>query len=874
MSKNLIIVESPAKVRTIKKFLGKDYAVEASVGHVRDLPTSSLGVDEEHDFSPQYEVIQGKQKVVAKLKSAAKTAGVVYLAPDPDREGEAIAWHVAELIKDKNTNIKRIQFNEITAPAVREALLHPRELDEKLFDSQQARRILDRLVGYKISPLLWSKVKRGISAGRVQSVALRMIAARERERQAFVPEEYWIFKALLEGSEPPPFVAELTKVGGKKAAIGAEDEALALEQKVTGAVFSVQEVKEKERSRTPPPPFITSTLQQAASQRLGYSAKKTMSTAQRLYEGVDLAERGATALITYMRTDSVRIANEARDAAKEYIVATFGKEWYPDKPRVFKTKAGSQDAHEAIRPVDVTLTPDEVKGQLPSDQYHLYKLIWERFVASQMAAARFWDTIITIAAADTLWRAKGERLLFAGFLAVMAPGKDQQGMPLPKLQEGQQLGLNKLDKEQKFTQPPPRYSEASLIRELEEKGIGRPSTYASIISTLLDRDYTRLEDKHFVPTELGNIVSDLLAEHFPSLMDVGFTAEMERSLDNVSEGGENWVDLLKRFTGDFYPTLNQAQEKMASIKAGVETGLTCEECGKPMVIKFGKAGQFLACSGYPDCKNTKNFVRNDKGEIEVVDREVEAPEVVGACPDCGSDLALKRARTGSRFIACTGFPKCRHAEPFSTAVPCPMENCTGELVEKSSKRGKVFYACNQYPRCDYATWDWPVNRPCPQCEFPILVRKNTKARGEHLACPQKGCNFIQPLDEEEGAAMEAQALAAARETAGKSQQKPAARGKKATVKKENAPDTGTDTGTDTDTGTGTKGKGPAKKTASSKKTSKQETSDETPPWEQPEAAKKSKTSAKKSSAGASSAKKTSAAKKATGTKASTQKSEK
>jgi len=853
MSKNLIIVESPAKVRTIKKFLGKDYAVEASVGHVRDLPTKSLGVDEEHGFAPQYEVIQGKQNVVAKLKSAAKTAGVVYLAPDPDREGEAIAWHVAELIKDKNHNIKRIQFNEITAHAVREALEHPRELDEKLFDSQQARRILDRLVGYKISPLLWSKVKRGISAGRVQSVALRMIAERERERQAFVPEEYWVFKVLLEGSEPPPFTAELNKIAGKKASVGSEEQALELERRVGSADFVVQEVKEKERSRTPPPPFITSTMQQAASQRLGYSAKKTMSTAQRLYEGVDLADRGTIALITYMRTDSVRIANEARDAARDYITATFGKDYYPPKPRVFKTKAGSQDAHEAIRPVDVTLTPAEVKGQLPSDQYHLYKLIWDRFVASQMAAARFWDTIVTVAAADTLWRAKGERLLFPGFLTVMAPGKDQEGMPLPKLHEGQKLAMNKLDKEQKFTQPPPRYSEASLIRELEEKGIGRPSTYASIISTLLDRDYARLEEKHFVPSELGNIVSDLLAEHFPTLMDVDFTASMEQLLDNVAEGGENWVELLKRFTSDFYPTLAKAQEEMASVKAGVETGITCEECGKPMVIKFGKAGQFLACSGYPDCKNTKNFVRNEKGEIEAVEREAEAPEVVGTCPDCGSDLALKRARTGSRFIACTGFPKCRHAEPFGTNVPCPVEECSGELVEKSSRRGKIFYACNQYPKCDYATWDWPVKGPCPQCGFPILVRKNTKARGEHLACPQKGCSFIRSLEEDEGAAMEAEALAAARENAGKTPTQP----KPARTKTSSAKPAATksaDKGEAEEAGKTADKKAAAKKDAAAKSTSKKasasKTAAELPPWETqgestPENAEAEKPAAKK-----------------------------
>ncbi len=753
MSKNLIIVESPAKVKTIKKFLGRDYAVEASVGHVRDLPISSLGVDEERDFSPQYEVIEGKQKVVSKLKSAAKSARHVYLAPDPDREGEAIAWHVAELIKDTNTDISRIQFNEITANAVREALKHPRELNASLFDSQQARRILDRLVGYKISPLLWKKVKRGISAGRVQSVALRILVEREKERQAFVPEEYWVFKALIEAAEPPQFLVELFKVQGKKPAVGSAEAAAELERHILEQRFCVEKVAEKERSRTPPPPFITSTLQQAASQRLGYTAKKTMSTAQRLYEGVELGDKGTVALITYMRTDSVRIANEARDAAKALILKTWGKDYYPPTPRHFKSKGSAQDAHEAIRPVDVSITPAELQNVLPRDQYNLYKLIWERFMASQMAAARFWDTTITIAAGRTQWRVKGERLLFPGFLTVLKPTeKEQESAQLPKLLEGQQLGLIKLDKEQKFTQPPPRYSEASLIRELEEKGIGRPSTYASIVSTLLERDYTRLEEKHFVPTDLGSTVSDLLSQHFPSLMDVDFTATMERSLDEVAEGNANWVELLKRFTADFYPTLEQAQQNMVSVKAGLETGIKCGSCGKDMVVKFGKAGPFLACSGYPDCKNTSNFVRDEKGAIQVVEREEQPLEAVGTCPQCGKDLVLKRSRTGSRFIACNGYPECRFTRPFGTGVPCPNEGCPGELVEKSSRKGKVFYACDQYPKCDFAVWDWPVQRTCPICSFPVLVRKNTKARGEHLACPQKNCRYFEQiaLVEEEG----------------------------------------------------------------------------------------------------------------------------
>ena len=748
MTKELIIVESPAKVKTIKKFLGKSFAVEASVGHVRDLPAKSLGVDEEHGFAPDYQVIQGKQKVVSKLKQAAGKAGCVYLAPDPDREGEAIAWHVAEIIKDAKVPIHRIQFNEITAKAVREALNHPREINEKLFLSQQARRILDRLVGYKVSPLLWKKVKRGISAGRVQSVALRLVVEREKERRAFKPEEYWVFKVVLEGAAPPPFEADLFKVDGKKPKIGDGETAAALEAHIRENPFTVADVVEKERKKSPPPPFITSTLQQAANQRLGYSAKRTMGAAQRLYEGVELGDRGLAALITYMRTDSVRIADEARDQAREFIVNTLGPDYYPEKPRVFKTKGSAQDAHEAVRPVDVSITPDDVRSYLPRDQFNLYKLIWERFTASQMAVARFWDTTVTAASGKALFRAKGQRLIFPGFLKVYGMEAGDEAKTLPKLEKGGDLALRELKKEQKFTQPPARYTEAGLVKELEEKGIGRPSTYASIISTLLDREYARLEEKRFAPSELGETVSDLLSEHFAHIMDVGFTAGMEEALDKVAEGNQDWVALLSDFTGDFYPTLEKAAKDMAAVKAGKETGLDCPECGRPLVIKFGRMGEFLACSGYPECKYTTNFGRKADGTIEVVERVVEEPVVVGKCPDCGKDLVVKKSRTGSRFIACTGYPDCRRAEPFSTGVACPREGCDGELVEKSSRRGKVFYACNNYPQCDYAVWDWPVDEACPDCGSKILVRKTTRARGEHLACPEKGCKFSKDLEDE------------------------------------------------------------------------------------------------------------------------------
>lgn len=740
MGKDLIIVESPAKVKTIKKFLGNAYAVEASVGHVRDLPSKKLGVDEDKDFSPHYQIIPGKQKVVTKLKEAAATANKIYLAPDPDREGEAIAWHVAEILKDATAPVCRIQFNEITARAVREAIEHPREINEKLFLSQQARRILDRLVGYKVSPILWSKVKSGISAGRVQSVALRLVVDREKERRAFVPEEYWLFKAKLAGDTPPEFEAELVKYAGKKVAIDNATDAAAAEAAIRDNPFVVAAVTEKERKKSPPPPFITSTLQQTANQRLGYSAKRTMGAAQKLYEGLELGDRGTVALITYMRTDSTRIADEARDAARNFIVETLGEEYYPDKARHFRAKAGAQDAHEAIRPVDVNLTPNDVRALLPKDLFSLYKLIWERFVASQMREAAFWDTSADIAAGPGVFRAKGQRLIFPGYLKVYGMEAGDEAKSLPPLAKDQVLTLIDLKKEQKFTLPPPRYTEASLVRELEEKGIGRPSTYAAIISTLIDRDYTRLEDKHFVPSELGETVSDLLAEHFVKIMDVGFTAGMEASLDAVAEGRTDWVALLREFTDDFYPTLTKASKDMAKVKAGKETDIACELCGKPMVIRFGKAGEFLGCSGYPDCKNTKEFDRAADGTIIPRERAPEEVASVGTCPQCGKDLVVKKSRTGSRFIACTGWPDCKYTRPFSTGVACPREGCDGTLVEKSSKRGKVFYACDKYPQCDFAVWDWPIAEPCPQCDSKILVRKKTKD-GEIIACPSKSCRY-------------------------------------------------------------------------------------------------------------------------------------
>jgi DNA topoisomerase-1 len=752
MAKNLIIVESPAKVKTIGKFLGKDYKVQASVGHILDLPKKSLAVDEQNGFTPHYEIIPGKEKIVEDLRKAAAKADNIFLAPDPDREGEAIAWHVATVIAPESggKTIQRISFNEITRRAVEEALRRPAPLNEDLYDAQQARRILDRLVGYKISPLLWKKVKRGISAGRVQSVALRLLAERDAERKAFVPEEFWQFRAFLRGKKGPAFRADLHKVQGKKPRIPDAAAADALEKTILGGdkvpLFTVDGVEVKAREKNPPPPFTTSTMQQAANQRLGYTAKKTMSTAQRLYEGVDIGEEGSKALITYMRTDSVRISEEARAAAEEYIVRTYGAEYYPAKARRYKTGAAAQDAHEAVRPVDVNIVPESLKGLLPADQYRLYSLIWTRFTASQAAAAKVEDTVVLASRNGAQFRARGERVLFPGFY-VFAPQKSDDTVDLPPLAPGDDLTLEKLEKEQKFTQPPPAYNEASLVRELEEKGIGRPSTYASIIATLQDRDYACIKDKHFEVTDLGCVVCELLTDNFVELMDVGFTAQMEEKLDKVAEGKEKRAALLDEFSKRFYPVLEQASRAMNSVKGGVPTGLSCPDCGKPLQIKFGKSGTFMACSGYPECRFTSNFARDDKGVPALTAREKEEREVVGKCPECGGDLLVKRSRTGSRFIACSGYPACRHAAPYTTGVPCPVCG-EGELAEKSSRRGKIFYSCSRYPACDFAMWDPPLNEKCPQCGFGVLGLK--KARGTTSAvCPNKGCGFKRSAGEHE-----------------------------------------------------------------------------------------------------------------------------
>ncbi len=750
MKKGLVIVESPTKTRTLKKYLGNKYEIKASVGHVKDLPPRRIGVNVERDFEPEYEVIRGKGKIIKELKSAASKAEDIYLATDPDREGEAIAWHIAEELKNgrrKKRRFHRVLFHELTERAIKEAMAHPGELDRNRFESQQARRILDRLVGYQISPLLWEKVKRGLSAGRVQSVAVRMICDREKEIRAFVPEEYWTITALLQAALPPQFEAQLIKVRGKKAKIPNGDKAEQITNELKGLEFVVKDVQKRTRKKNAPAPFITSTLQQDAARKLGFSAKKTMMLAQRLYEGVELGKEGPVGLITYMRTDSTRVSQEAVKEARDYIGAQFGKDYVPATSRHFKKGKLAQDAHEAIRPTSAARSPEMLKSFLDKDALALYDLIWKRFLASQMSPALLDQTRIDIEAGQYLLRATGTVVRFPGFMVLYQEAKDKKGgggdKVLPQVEKGEKLELIKLEPKQHFTQPPPRYSEASLIKALEEKGIGRPSTYAAILSTIQDKEYVRLENKRFVPTELGMLITDLLVAHFPEILDTSFTAAMEKELDEVEEGTVSWVDVLKNFYGPFKERLVQARAKMEPVKAtGVETDIKCDKCGSPMVIKYGRNGEFLACSAYPECRNIKDFTRNERGEIEIVQH---SDEVAGTCDKCGRPMVVKRGRYG-KFLACTGYPECKNAQPISTGVKCPEKGCSGELLERTSRRGKVFYSCSRYPECKFATWDRPVAHECPDCGYPILVEKNTRSEGKLLKCLNKKCSFKKKLD--------------------------------------------------------------------------------------------------------------------------------
>lgn len=697
---NLVIVESPAKAHTIKKYLGRGYTVVASMGHVRDLPKSRMGVDIENHFEPKYIPIRGKAPLIKSLKKEAKNSTKIFLATDPDREGEAISWHLANLLGLDEKTALRVTFNEITKTAVKDGIQHPRSINLDLVNAYQARRILDRIVGYQLSPFLWKKIRPGLSAGRVQSVAVRLIVDREDEIRAFVPEEYWTIDAseLLAPSSKKPFSAHFHGgLDGKKIEVKSKEEADTILKALgmteasvgldaSGAVpFVVRTVKKSERRKSPAPPFTTSTLQQEASRRLGFQARRTMRAAQELYEGVDVKGYGAIGLITYMRTDSLRIAAEAQQAALAYVGETFGQEYLPEKPRVYKSRANAQDAHEAIRPTMPELSPEQVKESLSADQYKLYKLIWERFVASQMAN-KVLDTVgVDIAAGDYLFKASGNTVKFKGFSIVYEMTTDENkesGKPLPVLNEGDALQVQKLEGNQHFTQPPPRFTEASLIKTLEENGIGRPSTYATTITTILARLYVERDGKQLVPTPLGEVTTKLMREHFADIVDVEFTAKMENNLDKVETGEENWVQMLADFYGGFDHTLKEAEEELGDVHMKVpdeETDIVCELCGRKMVIKNGRYGKFLACPGYPECKNTKPIVQ----------------ETGAFCPLCG-----------------------------------------GRVLAKKSKSGKKYFGCEHNPKCGFMTWDTPLEEKCPKCGGSLF-----KKRGGQVYCAKEGCGY-------------------------------------------------------------------------------------------------------------------------------------
>jgi DNA topoisomerase I len=762
-AKNLIIVESPAKAKTLGKYLGRDFQVKASVGHIVDLPKSKLGVDIKNDFAPDFHVIQSKKKVIDDLKKAAKGKEHIYLASDPDREGEAIAWHIAQQVTKNGKRVHRVLINEITKKAVQDAIANPQELDRNKFDAQVARRILDRLVGYKISPILWNKVRRGLSAGRVQSVAVRLVCEREKEIRAFESQEYWSLAALLEGRLPPSFKARLfqwrgQKIDNKKFRL--ENEAVIQEiiRSLDGADWVIGEVEKKERRRFPTPPFVTSKLQQEAARKLGYQPKRTMQLAQQLYEGVELGDEGSVGLITYMRTDSTRVSNDALNAVRYFIEGQYGKEYVPGKPNAYRSKKGAQDAHEAIRPTSLEYTPERVRRFLRRDAFQLYALIWDRFVASQMVPAVYDQTVFDIPVREALFRATGQQLKFDGFMKVYIEGRDERtpnnedadgeddeprendGL-LPDLQQGDPLKLISMDPRQHFTQPPPRFTQASLIKELDEKGIGRPSTYATIISNILDREYVLQDERRsLAPTELGFLVTDLLVESFPDILNVEFTAGMEDELDKIEEGKEKWTKAMKRFYTPFARDLKKAEKEMRDVKRQeVPTDIACEKCGAMMVVKWGRNGEFLACPRYPECKNTKNFKRNEKGEVHIAAEE----EIDETCEQCGRPMQLRWGKYG-KFLGCSGYPECTNIRPLEkpvdVGVKCP--DCKeGNIKERRSRRGKIFYGCDRYPECKFATWDRPVQEFCPNCKDPILLEKLTKRAGRIRRCRNKECGY-------------------------------------------------------------------------------------------------------------------------------------
>lgn len=762
MGKTLVVVESPAKAKTIKKYLGSQFDVKASVGHIKDLPRTAekrqkpaqnshprsggpattspvLGVDVADGFKPYYEIIPGKEKVLRELREAAKAAEMVLLATDPDREGEAIAWHLSQELDKPPEAIYRVLFNELTERTIKQAVKSPARLDENRFNAQQTRRILDRIVGYQLSPLLWDKVQFGLSAGRVQSVALRLIVDRQDAIDTFVPQEYWSIMAALEATDPPPFEAKLVEEGGGKVEIPDLLTAASLVRRAEGHVFKVVGVKRTERTRKPLPPFITSTLQQEASRRLRMTGTRAMRVAQQLYEGIELGTQGAVGLITYMRTDSPRLAPEALAEVRRHIAATFGQRYLPDQPHLYKGRKTAQEAHEGIRPTSMDLAPEKVARFLDKDQFSLYSLIWNRFLASQMTPAVFDLTTVHVRCDNLLFRASGSVMKFDGFLRVYRQeepsdnrdaDKDERDRALPRLEEGDRLNLQGLSARQHFTQPPAAFNEASLIKELEELGIGRPSTYAEIVSTIQKRRYVQVEDKKFRPTLLGRIIAKLLLESFPQLLDAGFTAQMESSLDLIEEGNASWTGTLEDFYRPFQSDLKQAKEKMKSIKReGIVTGEACPDCGKELLLRSGRYGLFMGCTGYPECGYTRNIAAEPTPEHEPQPTDEK-------CPVCGASMLIREGRTG-RFLACSRYPECKTTRPLTTGIKCP--KCgEGELVNRRSKKGKSFYSCSRFPACDYSLWNKPVSQACPNpdCDSPIMEERVDSKNVPFLRCPK------------------------------------------------------------------------------------------------------------------------------------------
>jgi len=712
--------------------------VKASMGHVRDLPKSQLGVDPKKNFKPKYVVTPAKKKVLDDLVKAAEKTDTLYVATDPDREGEAIGWHLAQELPIQKKNVYRITFNEITERAVKAAFTRPGRIDLKKVDAQQARRVLDRLVGYSLSPLLWDKIQRGLSAGRVQSVAVRLIVDRERQIQAFVPGEYWTLHARLKAAHPPEFIATLREVAGEKAALANGEVTQALVGSLEGARFVVRSVTRGERKRNPAPPFITSTLQQDAGRKLGFSARKTMTVAQQLYEGIEVGTEGPVGLITYMRTDSVRVAAEAQQEARQWATERLGGEYVPDTPPAYKSRGSAQEAHEAIRPSDVARDPKSMARFLTKDQLGLYRLIWERFMASQLMPAVYDTVAADITAGETVFRAQGQTLKFKGFTAVYVESREDDDAAadedaesaVPPLTEGEVLTLLGLDPRQHFTQPPPRYTEASLIKALEELGIGRPSTYASILGTIInDRGYVHRERRTLFPTELGMAVTDKLMPFFGDIMDVGFTAQMEDHLDKVEEGELGWVETVKEFYEPFKRDLARAKKEMGSEKAGVPIGEACPECGGDLIERRGRFGKFIACSTYPDCRYKRNLPGSERAEDEPTDER---------CPTCERPMVVKHGRFG-KFIACSGYPECKTTKPVTLGIACP-ECEKGQIAERRSKKGRTFFGCSAYPDCKFVLWQRPVAEPCPKCAAPFLTER--VARGRRMQrCWREGCDF-------------------------------------------------------------------------------------------------------------------------------------